>query len=278
MTKLSDIILRDTRANQPAAGTAGRIYYVTDENVTERDNGSTWQDISDAGGGSGAPTTAKYITTASDGTLSAEVVIPGLAGSPDIKGAGGAGTAEEFDSGASPLTWGSAPATEDVNTTILSHLYLKSTATGENLGTKAWSPAGAFDARCKVLLGNDSNANYCDIGLHIGESGNTSRLLIHQAVDVANLRANIQANTYATGSYTQRGSTWLNMPLNGPIYFRITRDGSNNCSFYWSTNGFLWQLVATQSFTLTVANIGFRIDQGAATAAYYAVDWLRTDV
>lgn len=50
---LGDLIKRDTRANQPAAGIAGRVYYVTDENVTERDNGSTWQDISDAGTGAG---------------------------------------------------------------------------------------------------------------------------------------------------------------------------------------------------------------------------------
>lgn len=51
--KLGDIILRDTRANQPAAGTEGRLYYVTDETVTERDSGSAWEDISDAGGGGG---------------------------------------------------------------------------------------------------------------------------------------------------------------------------------------------------------------------------------
>lgn len=43
---LETLILRDTRANQPAAGRAGRLYYVTDESVWERDNGSAWEDVS----------------------------------------------------------------------------------------------------------------------------------------------------------------------------------------------------------------------------------------
>lgn len=48
--KLEDVILRDTRANQPAANTvaAGTLYYVTDEEVTERSSGSAWESYSDA--------------------------------------------------------------------------------------------------------------------------------------------------------------------------------------------------------------------------------------
>lgn len=49
MTKLGEVILRDTRANQPVAGVAGRLYYVTDESVMERDSGTTWQDVSATG-------------------------------------------------------------------------------------------------------------------------------------------------------------------------------------------------------------------------------------
>lgn len=52
--KLQDVILRDTRANQPAAGdvAVGTLYCVTDEsNVIERSNGSVWQTFGAAGGG-----------------------------------------------------------------------------------------------------------------------------------------------------------------------------------------------------------------------------------
>jgi len=47
--KLEEVILRGTRAAQAAATTVpvGSIYYVTDENKTERSNGTTWDDITD---------------------------------------------------------------------------------------------------------------------------------------------------------------------------------------------------------------------------------------
>lgn len=54
MSRLRDVILRNTRANQPAASAVdvGTLYYVTDELVTERSNGTTWDSYSD-GTGSG---------------------------------------------------------------------------------------------------------------------------------------------------------------------------------------------------------------------------------
>jgi hypothetical protein len=52
---LSAVILRGTRAAQPAATAvpAGSIYYVTDEYRTERSTGSAWQDITDGGTAAG---------------------------------------------------------------------------------------------------------------------------------------------------------------------------------------------------------------------------------
>lgn len=51
MSNFENLNMRGTRANQPGAGIPGRQYYVTDEQVTERDNGSIWEDISDSGSG-----------------------------------------------------------------------------------------------------------------------------------------------------------------------------------------------------------------------------------
>lgn len=47
-SRLQDVIQRDTRANQPAATAVaiGTLYYVTDESVTERSNGTIWQSYS----------------------------------------------------------------------------------------------------------------------------------------------------------------------------------------------------------------------------------------
>ena len=48
---LEDVLLRNTRANQPVAlaGAEGTLYYVTDEAVTEQSRGGAWVDYSDAG-------------------------------------------------------------------------------------------------------------------------------------------------------------------------------------------------------------------------------------
>ena len=50
MANFEDLILRDTRAAQPAAGVEGRLYYVTDEAVLERDSGTAWEDASTGSG------------------------------------------------------------------------------------------------------------------------------------------------------------------------------------------------------------------------------------
>jgi hypothetical protein len=48
MTAFENLILRGARGDQPAASTPGRLYYVTDEQVLERDTGATWEDVSAA--------------------------------------------------------------------------------------------------------------------------------------------------------------------------------------------------------------------------------------
>lgn len=63
--KLEDVILLGDRASQPASNTVpiGTLYAVTDEdNIVERNNGTTWDAYSPTGGGGGAPDTATYLT------------------------------------------------------------------------------------------------------------------------------------------------------------------------------------------------------------------------
>lgn len=48
-TNFEDLILRDTRANQPAASIPGRLMFVTDEGVWERDTGAAWEDVTEVG-------------------------------------------------------------------------------------------------------------------------------------------------------------------------------------------------------------------------------------
>lgn len=234
------------------------------------------------GGTTGAPTDAEYVTTAANGTLSAEANIPGLAGHPDRNAIGGAGTSEEYDTSTTGLSWDNTPTTVDSDTTIPSHLYIRAATINQAcIGTKSWSPAGAFDARCKITFGlEDVTTGTHQIGIHIGDSGNSNRVTVNFEYTTGSpVSCSVKAYTYASATYTQRGQTF-SVPFGAPFYLRITRDGSNNVSFWFSLNGLVWMLIATQSFTFTVANIGFRtsVPNNSGAVVTTAVDWLRTDV
>lgn len=238
--------------------------------------GAAWE-AQTGGEGGGAPADAKYITAAANASLSAEIVIPGLAGSADIAGAGGAGTAEEYDTATTGLTWDTTPAVVDSNTTIKSHLYIQNTTANEYFGSKAWSQAGAFDARCKVSIGNDAPGTNAVIRFLVTSSDNSARAGIQFVAEAGSNYIRLNAFTYASSTQTNRGGQKNYLP--NVLYFRIKRDASNNISFYYSFDGLMWQLIVTQAFTMTVAKIGFSvIGNTTGNGGECAIDWLRTDV
>lgn len=235
------------------------------------------RDKIEAMGSAGAATTNEYVTTASAGDLSAEVNIPGLAGSADISGAAGAGVSYEFDSGASPLTWSAAVDVETVDSTIKSCLYIQDNGATETLGTYSWSPAGAFDIRCKISLGSEvgTSASEPTVGLIAGDSSMANRATIFLSFLGSADSFRVRAFTYASSTYTQRGAT--NIVGQNWCYLRIVRDGSNNNSFYYSMDGLTWLLIATQALTYTAAKAGILV-LGASLVTNVAVDWIRSDV
>lgn len=84
MSLFQELILRDTRANQPAAASTppGALYYVTDENVMERnkDDQSAWEDVSAvASGGGGLVLVEKKLIT----SAVTDVTFSGLDGNTD---------------------------------------------------------------------------------------------------------------------------------------------------------------------------------------------------
>lgn len=62
--KLEEVILRGTRAAQPAANTVpiGSLYFVTDEWTLERSDGSSWQDYNEKQGFYNAGNTSTALT------------------------------------------------------------------------------------------------------------------------------------------------------------------------------------------------------------------------
>lgn len=278
-----NIVLKD----EAAGSTAGNRFALAADLTLSADSvivlqydstSSRWRAIGGAGSGSGgAPTTAGYIVTAADGTLSAEVVIPGLAGSPDRSAIGGAGFSHEFDSGASPFTWSAAIDAEAVNSGIPSHLTIQDNGAAETFGTLAWAPAGAFDIRIKLSMGSEigTGAGTPAVGLIVGDSAMNNRLLIELEYPGANDRFIISAYTYASSTLTQRGASILH--TTNFIYLRIVRDGSNNNSFYFSNDGLTWTLIATQALTFTAAKAGIRMAANSVVTNA-AIDWIRANV
>jgi hypothetical protein len=270
------LALTDITTNNASTAKHGFLKKLSNSATEYMDGTGSWSTPA-GGGGGGAPTTSEYITSAADGTLSNEVVIPGLAGHADRAGIGGAGTSYEFDSGASPLTWSAAVDSEDVDTTVPSHLYIVDNGASETLGTFAYAPAGAFDLRCKISMGMDAIVNGAGASLIVGDSAMNNRCRLSLALDTS-LTPDapvINAHTYASSTYTQRGAS---VQAGGnTAYLRITRDGSNNNSFYWSTDGITWVFIATQALTYTAAKAGISLILGSQNVRV-AVDWIRSDV
>lgn len=225
-----------------------------------------------SGGGGGAPTTVPYITTASDATLSAEIVIPGLAASADIAGAGGGGITEEYDTTTHGLTASSAPATIDSNATLKSRLYVQSNDATARTFLRAWAPAGAFDARCQIALSVDGAI--VSAGLLVADASNNAIALIQLVGNVDNV---VNISTFQGSGYTTVAGATGTMP--NALYLRITRDGSNIYRYFWSSDGLMWsRLGITSAIATAVGNVGYRTNQSGSGTLAFASDWLRTDV
>lgn len=223
--------------------------------------------------GVGAKTTAEYVTTAEDSTLPNSIVIPGLAGSADKKGSGGTNFALEFDTTTSGLTWTpSAPDAYDSNITAPSHYYIRKASTTEQFAFAAYTPAGAFDARMKVSIGrHQTSATVTNIGIILADAGNTNRLL--NEIIINNATPQIRAWSYASSTWTQRGST---INAASPIaYLRITRDASTNIDWMYSYDGLAWILLTELSFTFTPTQIGIRLTTNTTNEYTAFVDWIR---
>jgi len=257
----------------------GQLYIKSDGLYFKGDNGAEIGPLGTGSSGSGAPTNAQYVTVASDAELSAELVIPGFAAHADApNNFPSLATAYEFDDTDTVLTWDSAPAIVDSNTTIPNHLYIKFTDNTNRFGFVAWTPgSGTFDVRTKVLIGAEYEGNYWAFGLLVADDDNSERAEVKIAYNNALHLREIEAGTYTSSTYTKRGEK--NQNVASEMYLRMTRDSSNNISFYYSSNGILWQLIATQSFILTVTQVGFEFAAVTNSQTYYAAcDWIRANV
>lgn len=276
MTSAGDLIYGGTLGSplRRGIGASGQV-------LTVQGGVPVWESAQTVIGSGVAPTDAKYVVSQAHGGLSQEIVIPGLAGSADIQGVGGAGTAYEFDSGSTPFTWNNTPLTEDINTIFKSHLYLEipgysTYADTAAIGWTSWTPAGDFDIRMKCSLGSVNHANGGSIGLQLYNSDNSRRLMIY----LINTGSNVSVDTfsYSSGSYSEMSG--VKFPGANFRYLRIKLVGST-FTFYESSDGISWHYMNETTFTLTVARMGIFMSSGNGLSTARntaAIDWIRADV
>lgn len=277
MTSVGDIIYGGTLGSplRRGIGASGQV-------LTVQGGVPVWESAQTVIGSGVAPTDAKYIVSQAHAGLSQEIVIPGLAGSPDIQGTYGGGTEYEFDSGTSPFTWNYAPLVEDINSTIKSHIYFEidsynSNPDNRNISWTSWSPAGDFDIRMKGTVGGPKfHSGGGSVGLQLYNSDNSRRVLIY-LIDVGNT-AYVDTFSYSSSAYTELSGT----KYAGPSYryMRIKRVGST-IYFYQSFDGLMWQYMNETTFTLTVARMGVYLSTGNGASGVVspsAIDWIRANV
>jgi hypothetical protein len=220
-----------------------------------------------------APGDAFYYVAQPDAGLSNEIAIPSFEISADISSNFGTTIIEEYNGGSSGLTWDVAPNVEDVNSTRPSHLYVNSVTDVERFGLRTYAPAAAFDVRTKMAYGISTfNSINNSAALIVTNSDNSNHILLTFTNQSGTTQMVVGAYTYTGGAYTERG---VSSPRSNVQYLRLTRDGSNNVFFYFSSNGILWNQLATVAFTFTVAKVGYRFDTNDTSTFEFYSDWLR---
>jgi hypothetical protein len=259
----------------PAANTS--IAYVKADGLwySKDDAGTETLMSGGAGGGGGAPTDAKYITTAVDATLSAEIVIPGLAASPDIRVAGA--NDQEFDAALSGNTTLGSLDTSNANSDALSHLHLvKNAAAAAAYHGEYWAtPAAPFTVSAKI---SDAylRANNNAVGIMVGEA--TPGAFVVLGIEVAtNLRMAAQRWTNNTTFGATIGTNVTVLNHQPPYYLRIVVNSTTDLDFFYSQNGMVW-MSHTEAYnpSLTVGSMGLLVKSASATYPGEAMfDWLR---
>jgi len=268
-----------TASGAPASGTfaVGDFVITQDGSIyvcTVAGTPGTWA----GSGGGGAPTSAQYVVAAADATLSAEIVIPGLAASADIRVAGA--NDDEFDTTdtSDPMTgWTTlgAPTAHDMNSTAKSHYYVKQAATAGTSWTGIYkaNPSTPFTVIAK-LADASPNANYNGAGLFIGES-TPGKMSVLEGVAIADRRARIENFTNPTTYASTTGGTPVY--INVPVYLKIIATSSTSVAYYISKGGHVWTLLATAyNPGFTIGSVGLCVKSEHATVGIEATfDWIR---
>jgi hypothetical protein len=272
-------------ANGAYSVPAGTALTVTEEdnspsvaNVTEirvtngtlTNNGSGSVSINIAGGGSGAPTSAKYVVTEADGTLSAEIVIPSFASHPDIVPASPHAKDDEFNAGSLDGKWswlnqGSSTATFGTTGWI-----------SINPQSSTWRclmqavPSGNWTLTAKLSAGfGFVNDGYAGIMLFGGTDGVGDAFCIGKDGAGSIATRGEQVSSYAfNGTRANTNVTW-----GGNLaYLRMVWDGTN-IRYHISVDGIAYNRFTSYAPSYTPTKFGIATRSSDSQTSMF--DWFR---
>lgn len=224
------------------------------------------------GGGGGAPTTANYIVGASDGTLSAETVIPALASHPDALPSSPHADDEEFDSALSG-SWSWANQGTAVQSIAGSHLLLADSPSvnGElRVLTKAMSGSYTFTAKISMTA---KWGQYIHGGLTISDGTKYTHL------GPATLGGAVQLCVINFDTTTAFNSTAYQGELSNPVIYAQIQDDATDVIFRYSNSGLPGSFVEVyrrgRTSFLTATRIGFSMRTTNGLPFCLCADWLR---
>lgn len=262
---LSDVVLRDTRANQPDPGIVGRIYYVTDEGALERDSGVAWETIASA---SAANTTDTYANIPAAGSSGA-LFLPSN------------GYNIYRDTGAAWAPWGPIfpltkpnPAsfswfnqgTATLDTTRGAMTVVIPSGTTNLRGQIKTAPATTYNIEMLFLL-RLMGTNYPHGGFCWQQSSDGKIVSIDIVID-SNV-PKLQSNKWTNASTFNSGYGNIIDSMAGQFVWIKVRDDGVNRKAYTSSDGQNWIEVISQGHSdfLTPDRVGFYVDSNSSTYA-----------
>lgn len=229
------------------------------------------------GGGGSGPT--DYVSGAS-GT--GQIIIPGLAGSSDIRVA--ATNDDEFDTTdtSDPMTgWTTlgTPTAHDINSTVKGHYYIKkSAAAGVGWHGIYKAVPGLPDTIITKIAALNGKNQFNTAAIFFGESppGKMETIGIRFS---ANQQCRVEHDSWTgptgTGAAITTGADMY--PYAGPLWVKLVLTSSSSISVYLSTNGLLWlpfTIARNPGFTIGVA--GLVVDcENASDDVEGLFDWIR---
>ena len=238
MSVLSSVIVKDTAANRPAFGVPGRIFFASDTKAISRDTGSAWEDVTPPAvptGGATGQLLAKNSSTAFDaGWVAAPVGVPAGGASAQVltKNSG-----SDYD-----LKWAAAAASPYpmviVPPVLANFTQSLTNATATQVGNfiGITGSKGGGGALLKALPATPYTITVGMLVALGGENYGNAGVGFRSATTSKAVTLILQYNSGWTtqvqklnddGSYNGTYSSWPTAFGCGPVFFRLTDDGSN---------------------------------------------------